>query len=288
MTKNMRSRLFWFIHTRPGFVASVIFRIFRNIYQNTILSYRQSVAIIRSREFVNFTYNLNDQSRAALPHCVAQIAGSSLDLAEKAIQELEHDHALAQYYRDAVQKSNRRWASDETFKPGRLLLHYALVRLIRPRCVFEAGLDKGHGAIIMNRALQRNKTDGNQANYVGVEFRADRPVFLLEHLPDRIGNLVYASWYDVIETLPPQSIDFLFYDAVLSAEHLDKLVTYSDRLSPDGIIVCAWAYPEVIAIAEKIGRRASIFSCVPDSHWSDGNQLCIIHRDRSVPLNFQK
>lgn len=287
MSHSIRNALFWFLHTRIGLLLSIFYRIFNQLRSAGSALFRNVSAISKSREFVNFTYHLNKQSRSILPQFVAQIAGCSPAEANAVIVELEQDRELADYYSAAIRNSDRRWASDEDFRPGRILLHYALVRLTKPRCVFEAGLDKGLGAIIINRALQKNRSEGYDARYIGVEYRADRPAFLLEHFPDRIASPTYASWYDVIVDLPKHSIDFLFYDAVTYPEHLEKLVSYSDRVSTDGLIVSAWSHPEIIALADRMDRYASVFAASPEAHWAEGIQLCVFHRRHRERLHFQ-
>lgn len=287
MTKSLRNFIFWLLHTPVGFVLSVIYRVLNEAKSDLVGFLKKLLLIGQSREIVNFTYQLSPQSRAILPHMVAQLTGVSHARANAVIAELEQDQELARYYAEAIRTSNRKWASDEAFKPGRLLLHYALVRLTKPRCVVEAGLDKGLGAIIMNRALQRNQAEGYEARYIGVEYRADRPAFLLEQFPDRISDVVYASWYEVVEKLPLHSIDFMFYDAVVMPFHLQKLVELSNRLSPESLTVSAWAFPEFVAIADRIGRSAAVFSARPDRHWEYGNDLCIFHKATHKRLSFQ-
>lgn len=287
MRSLIRNFIFRFINTPIGLIASLVYRIFREAIRDTSRFIQKILAILRSREFVNFTYHLNEQSRAVLPHTIMNIAGCTFSAAEAVILELEQDRDLAAYYALEIRRSDRKWASDSEFKPGRLLLHYALVRLTKPRCVFEAGLDKGHGAIVINKALARNREEGFDARYIGVEYRADRPAFLLENYPDRIGSPIYASWSEVMESLAENSIDFLFYDAVTYPDHIEKLVEFSNRMSPNGLLVCAWAHPEILAIAERIRRNVSVFSCSPKAHWEEGNNLSVFHADQQHVLKYQ-
>lgn len=207
--------------------------------------------------------------------------------AEAVICEIETDRELSDYYTNTIRTSYRRWSSDETFKPGRLLLHYAIVRLTKPRLVFEAGLDKGFGSIIMNRALLRNRAEGYQAQYIGVEYRADRPVFLFDSYPDRVGQIRYAPWADEFLKLEKKSVDFLFYDAVANDEELEKFFTYADRFSDQAIIVSAWSSPAYFLVAERMGRDVSIFHAKSKSHWYLGADLSIIHQRKNPRLTFQ-
>jgi hypothetical protein len=178
-------------------------------------------------------------------------------------------------------------SADPTFKPGRLLLHYAIVRLTKPRLVFEAGLDKGFGAIILNRALQKNKDEGCQSDYIGVEYRVDRPAFLIENYPNPVGRIVYASWSEVFEGLSAGTVDFFFYDAVTSDEEIQKFKLFSDRMSDDAISICAWSFKSLYVIEEQMGRCVSVFPALAKDHWFDGSDLCVIHKQNRDPLQFQ-
>jgi hypothetical protein len=186
-SQRVRNFYFALLQTRLGLVLSWLFRSWHFSRQSTVQFTKKIRAIWQSREFVNYTYNLDAHSRDYLPYFISNIIGCDVLEAENAIRELEEDQELADFHFDCIEKSNRRWSSDPALKPGRLLLNYALIRLTKPKLVFEAGLDKGFGAIILNRALRRNSDEGFMAAYVGVEYRSDRPAFLIEKYPYRIG-----------------------------------------------------------------------------------------------------
>ena len=286
-SRNLRNFYFDLLQTRFGLLLSWIFR----SWNFTLFSFKQFISKFRaiwgSREFANLTFMLSDESRQYLPYYLAHLIGCSSADAEQAIRELENDRQLSDYYSKAVEGSSRRWSTDQAFKPGRLLLHYAIVRLTKPRFIFEAGLDKGFGAIILNRALQKNMDEGFKADYIGVEYRQDRPSFLIEAYPNRVGRIVYASWSDVFQNLAPGSVDFLFYDAVTFTEELEKFVALSDRFSQNAITICAWSIKPFYDIAERIERRASVFQAQAKDHWFEGNNLCVIYKPNASRLRFQ-
>lgn len=285
--REFRNFLFDFLNTRFGLFLSYIHRTQSFLRFELPHLFGKIAAIWRSREFVNFTYLLSDDARQYLPYFTASLVGCSVAEAETVIQEIENDRELSDYYADTIKASYRRLSSDENFKPGRLLLHYALVRLTKPRLVFEAGLDKGFGSIIMNRALLRNREEGYKAGYIGVEYRADRPVFLFESYPDQMGQIRYARWSDQFVELEKNSVDFLFYDAVENDEELERFSTYSDRLSDQAMIVSAWSSPAYFRAAELMGREVSIFHAKSKRHWFPGSNLSIIHQRKNQRIQFQ-
>jgi predicted O-methyltransferase YrrM len=287
MNRSFRAFMFQFLHTPFGLFASLLYRVFQVARRDAVNFGKDLFWIFRSREFVNFSYDLNDQSRMVLPHFVAQITGARVDEAERVLREIETDHELAEFYETEIARSYRRWASDLHFRPGRLLLHYAIVRLTKPRLVFEAGVDKGLGAIILNRALQRNQAEGYDVSYIGVEYRADRPVFLFEEFPNPVGSIRYASWSDVMQNLPTGSVDFFFYDAVFNRANLDMIATLSDRLSDHAVLVSAWTEKELFDIARKIDRHILTFHTAPKVHWYEGANLGILFRGSRSRLKFQ-
>lgn len=284
---EFRNFLFAFLNTRLGLFLSYIHRTQNLLRFEFSQLFRKVFTIWRSREFVNFTYLLSDDARTYLPHFVSSLVGCSVTDAEATIRELESDHDIANYYAVSIRNSNRRWSSDDTFRPGRLLLHYALVRITKPRIVFEAGLDKGFGSIIMNRALARNRSEGFEARYIGVEYRADRPVFLHADYPDRVGQIRYAPWSDELQRLEKDSVDFLFYDAVGAEEEFKKFVTYSDRFSNQAIIISAWSLPVCFDIADRIGRHVTVFHAKSKNHWFPGSELSIIYPKNDKIIRFQ-
>jgi hypothetical protein len=139
----------------------------------------------------------------------------------------------------------------------------------------------------MNRALSRNREEGYEARYVGVEYRADRPAFLYEQYPNRIGQIRYASWSDVFIELEKKSVDFLFYDAVANDEELEKFFTYSDRFSDQEMIVSAWSSLPFFKVADRMDRDISVLNLQSKKHWSSGSNLSVIHKRRDQRARFQ-
>jgi len=286
-SRKIRNFYFGVLQTRLGLLLSKMLRTWVLLRSEPVAIFQKVRAIWRSREFVNFTYNLCAPSRDYLPYSLATITNCSVADAERFVREVENDGTLAKYHHETIEASGRRWSSDAEFKPGRLLLPYALVRLTKPRFVFEAGLDKGFGSIVLNRALGKNKNEGYDADYLGVEYRSDRPAFLFENYPDKIGRCEYASWGDVFAKCGKGSIDFMFYDAVAYPEELEKLVTYADRFSDHAIIISPWSFIDFYKIAERIGRNVTMFHAQPKNHWFDGAELCVMYRKTVEPLIYQ-
>lgn len=284
---KIRNLYFDILNMWIGLPLSLLYRTFNFIWFEMIQFFLKLSSIWQSREFVNFTYILSDDSRSHLPYFLSRLLGCTVSEADAAVKEIESDSEIAAYYAESIRRSNRRWSSDEAFKPGRLLLHYALLRLTKPRTVFEAGLDKGFGAIIMNRALMKNINEGYRADYIGVEYRADRPAFLIESFPGRIGRVTYAAWGDEFARLEKGSVDFLFYDTLCNHEEIKKIQTFSDRLSDDAIIVSAWSGDLFYKVAEQIGRDVSVFPASSNRHWFSGSDLCVIHKRAKNGPQFQ-
>ena len=272
---KLKALIFSFLQTWPGLLASYLYRIGWEIRSTSRRFTSHIVAIVRSREFTNYSYLLSEDSRRELCALLSFLTGTPPIDVNRVLSEIETDKGLAAHVAHQTARSNRALSSDTAFKPGRILLHYGLIRLLKLPMVFEAGVDKGLGALVVNRALARNRAGGSEGHYLGAERRADRPAFLIESWPERVGEVRYADWRETYLSVAPGGITFLFWDASTDAEDFRFLEQHSDRLSPDAVIVSAWTTPAFFQVAESTGRACLIFHARSRAHWFEGSSLAI-------------
>lgn len=113
----------------------------------------------------NFTYELANEDELA--DWVAAVAGCAPGEARRLIDEGRFDPELARRLRAATAR-HRLWS-----KPapplGKRLGWYALVRLLVPAVVIEAGVHDGLGSLALLRALEHNRAAGHDGRLISFD-----------------------------------------------------------------------------------------------------------------------
>lgn len=229
--------------------------------------------VVRSREYVNFTYDTTDLSQYALCAMAAQVAGVDIQQCRTYVRELLEDQELAGYLREQTEKSDRKWSSDAEFRPGKRLFYYVMVRARKPQQVVEAGVDKGLGAVIISKALQKNRDEGFAGEYTGIEFNTTQSCALYTAYPRRSGTLVYGSSPDVVRAFP-QPINLFIHDTLNESGHVQKQFdALLGRLAPDGVVLAPWTTQQLMDIATANGKRFLSHHEETKNHWYAGARL---------------
>jgi hypothetical protein len=183
------------------------------------------------------------------PSWVAELTGRALPAAESAVEEARADRRLF----DHLEREHRREGRSSYVEIDAPLELYALVRLLRPRHVVEAGVSSGVSSAYLLRALERNRR--------GALHSVDLP----SHPRSTSSGQRFGSW-----TLPPNRssgwavpaplrprwdlrlgdkatvvpfladqlprIDLLVYDVPHDEADLDREFALLDRRMPTGAV----------------------------------------------------
>jgi predicted O-methyltransferase YrrM len=236
--------------------------------------------LIRSREYTSWTYHLSDRNLIEACNLVSILTSRPLEEVLAYKEEILRDADLATHVKNKTLASRDRWCADEDFKIGRRILYYLIARARKPRVVVEAGVDKGLGAALICRALQKNRLDGSAGTYVGVDIHELNRAFLFsgtlasEGVLEREDAVTFLQRYE-------GEIDFYVHDTTPAPQHVQALLTALwPKLSPRGVLCTSWATSEVIDYVVGKGRFLT-FAEEPRDHWYPGSKLLVASREDS-------
>lgn len=224
-----------------------------------------------SREDTNLTYELTDDNLDYLAHSVALVTGCPFEKARAYIEEARTDEALKAHVLERTRLSEYRLRADERCHFGRRLGWYAFVRVMRPKCVVETGVDKGHGAVLLCAALLRNEAEGFPGRYVGTDINPQAGLLLAPPY-NRAGQILYGDSIESLKALPSK-VDLFINDSDHSADYeYAEYLTIRPLLAAGGIILGdnAHATSKLARFSRETGRDFAFFREVPKDHWYPG------------------
>ncbi|GAA0671056.1 class I SAM-dependent methyltransferase [Kitasatospora atroaurantiaca] len=242
-----------------------------DVTRHNAQSVKKSAAwLVRSREHVHYTYDLEPHNLEHLAWFVATVTGSRVDAVRGYLAEAQEDAELRRVLGAGLARSDRRATTDPVIRYGRRIGWYAMVRALKPRFVVETGTNRGMGSVVIAAALLRNGT-GRLAT-------AD--------IDDRSGELIIPPYDKVVDHVVSDSLEFLagpavrqdpidllFADTGHTAEHeRAELAAATPLLSPGAVVLATKAYcwPELSRWAEEQGREFLFFNEQPRDHWYPG------------------
>ncbi|MFI5305939.1 MAG: class I SAM-dependent methyltransferase [Polyangiales bacterium] len=226
---------------------------------------------LTSREYTNFTYDLDDRNRTYLAHFLAVATGRPVPEMLGYFAELEGDERLRAHIRDTIRSSVFRGVCDEEPRYGRRLGWYALVRATKPGVVVETGVDKGLGSCTLAAALLRNAEEGKPGAYFGLDINPDAG--LLFRAPyDQAGRILYGDSLLTLRAFD-RSIDLFVNDSDHSVEHeAREYQIVADKLTKRAFVIGDNAHTNtgLAEFAEASGRKFLFFKEQPKDHWYGG------------------
>lgn len=234
--------------------------------------------LLRSREFGVETYRTTRLNQIALCSTLAVVTGKPASELRRYLDEIDSDVALHDYLRSVIRASQFRWSLDHEFGPGRRLAYYLLIRALRPRFVVEAGVKHGFGALLISRALARNREEGDVGEYLGLELQGKYDSFIWRNYPDRVGKIEYGDSASLIAELQAK-IDCFIHETTSEPEHvIAQLSALLPRLSENSVIASPWLLPELIEYAEAHHKSFLVHQEDPDCHWYAGSKSIFVFR----------
>jgi len=227
--------------------------------------------LLTSREHTNFTYEMDQQSRAYLPHYLAAILGTDSISVEKYLAELECDSDFASTVASCVASSSYRFTSDREIRIGRRLGWYAIVRLAQPSLIVETGTDKGLGAAVIGRALERNIDEGHFGRLLTIDVNADSGHLIPASSEGWVTRLHGVS-IEVIENIA-DAVDVFIHDSDHRYDYeMSEYLAVAQKLSPRAVILSdnAQLSTALHDFAHQSGRRFLYFGERAADHWIQG------------------
>jgi len=227
--------------------------------------------LLKSREYTNFTYNLDEINRDYLVAFVAQITGKSYVQVNEYIAEIENDDALRRHILQTTKSNVLGTFADPVARYGRRLGWYGIVRARKPTVVVETGVDKGLGSCVLTAALARNAAEGHEGCYYGVDINPDAGYLLSGHYA-RHGRIIYGDAVAVLKAFS-QPVDLFINDSDHSPSYeAAEYQAVGAKLREKAIILSDNAHKtaELLKFANQTGRRFLFFQEKPLQHWYPG------------------
>lgn len=235
--------------------------------------------VFRSREDTNLTYDLTEENIAYLAHTVSHVVGVSYETALGFIEEARRDRAMHDHVVKGSSTGPFRHIADPSCHFGRRLGWYAFIRALKPKIVVETGVDKGHGAVIINAALLRNRDEGFPGRYYGTDINPSAG-WLFREPYTATGEVLYGDSIESLRNLN-ERVDLFINDSDHSGEYeYQEYLTIRDKLSPSAVILGdnAHATDSLARFSREQERAFLFFKEVPKDHWYPGAGIGISFR----------
>ena len=197
---------------RPGFAASFL---------------------LLDPEVDNYTYEI--ANAAELATFVAQVCSSTPERAWALIRELEED---AEFRNSLALGLGTRRDRKRVPQYGRRAGWYAIVRLLRPALVIEAGVHDGLGSSVLLAALHRNHKDGFEGQLFGIDVDITAGWLIPEALRNDF-NFVHSDSVEALSRVGTEHpIDLFIHDSLHIYPHeMQEYRAVHERLSSRGTLL---------------------------------------------------
>lgn len=227
--------------------------------------------LVFSKETTNYVYDLEEKNKIYLAALLSSITGKSINEIIVYIEEIESDDQLQKHIADKILKSSESIKTDNNIKFGRRIGWYALVRILKPKVVVETGIDKGLGSCVLAAALMRNKDEGSDGYYYGIDINPAAG-FMFDGNYKNFGEIIYG---DAIESLKKfnKEIDLFINDSDHSEDYeYNEYLTISNMLSERAVILGDNSHysDKLYKYSKNNGREFLFFKEQPLKHWYPG------------------
>ena len=222
--------------------------------------------LVSSREYTNYTHDLEPLNVEHLAWFVADVTGIDVGTARGYLRELSEDDDLARHIA-RVNAHHPRGATADSARYGKRLGWYAITRAIRPTHVVECGTDRGLGSVVFAAALLRNGT----GTLTTIDINPMAGYLIRGRYADVTRLLIGDSLEQVRALTDP--VDLFLHDSARTGAHeRAELAAMEPHLTPSAVVLSNSAdiSPELPHWAERTGRRFTFFAERPVGHWHRG------------------
>jgi predicted O-methyltransferase YrrM len=230
--------------------------------------------LLESREVTNFSYDLKPRNQHYLAHFLAGALGVEAGAIKRAFEELRDAPELAAHLANYARHPSISGVCDAAPRFARRIAWYAIVRVVKPRLVVETGIDQGLGSLVLCEALRRNRLEGAEGRYIGLDINPAAGAMVSGEWAG-IASIRYGDAIESIGRLD-QPVDFYISDSDHSADYeYREYVAMAPHLSRGAPIVADNAHVTdcLCRFAEETGRWFGFFREEPENHWYPGAGL---------------
>lgn len=236
---------------------------------------RASIAwYFRSREYTNFTYELDDTNQRSLAYYGASLCGVSVGELLRYFKELNEDRALSNHIRNMAGSHELGFSSDEDPKYGKRALYYGITRVLKPQIVVESGIEKGLASCVISAALNRNKNEGFEGKLIAID------------IDKTSGWLVGGEYSENVEFIRESShaavgqidegVGFFIYDSLGDPEYeLEEYELVRNLLQDKAVVVSKFGgnSTPIMDFADSFGGAYLSWTEIPVDHPYPGSSF---------------
>lgn len=201
----------------------------------------------------NFLYPLSELNSKHLIHFIANTFSIPVAMSQLYFNEISTDELLTQNLLKKMRQINGKKDSFPFF--GRRIGWYMIVRILKPRVIFESGVFEGLGAAVVISALKRNQAEGFQGKYFGTDITLGS------------GSLLSLEDFDFGQVI--------IGDSAWVLKHFDKEI---DLFISDGDHAIEFEWSELNELNNKLAKHSCVIS--DNSHNSNVLAEWSIQHDR--------
>lgn len=217
----------------------------------------------------NFLYRITNLNTLYLVHFIASTFSISLEKSQFYIDEILKDE---EFTSDLKSQMRLLTGKKDVFPfLGRRIGWYAVVRILKPKVIFESGVFEGLGAAVVIAAIKRNQSEGFPAEYIGTDITPGSGALIsLEDLD--FARVIIGDTSLVLEQLDIQ-IDLFISDGNHASEfewlELDAL---NNKLSKNSCVISDNSHVSSVLAEWSVlhGREFFFFKETPEDHWYPG------------------
>ncbi|BAE50240.1 class I SAM-dependent methyltransferase [Paramagnetospirillum magneticum] len=230
----------------------------------------------RSRDIASRSYHTTRLNQDELCWTIAAVTRIPIERIMGWRDEILADDDLARHVRRAVESSPERWSHDPDYRLGRRLAYYLLTRALRPKRVIEAGVDRGFGAVLILRALERNAAEGSPGEYLGIDRKPEADAFLYTAYPARRGRIQCGDAAAILRGLPGDG-SLIIHDTGIEPTHLAAFTAALDAmLADDTVVISSWLRPDFMDLARRRSRGFLGHKDSAPGHWKPPSRMSFI------------
>lgn len=235
-------------------------------------------------EFSNFYYDLTEKNRMELASLIAFIFGISPHGVLELFKEVDSDIVLRTTLEEFKERNPE--LRDSTMKVGRRLGWYAIARVMKPAVIVETGVHHGVGALVLNRALERNRLEGNEGRYFGTDINPEAGI-LIRNLYSKKCVVLCGDSIESLRGFSEQMIDLFINDSDHSTEYeLQEYLEVQSKLTERAVVLGDNSHTSDSLLRFSNGRNRPFifFAEEPSSHWYPGAGIGISLPSKGHPF----
>ena len=248
---------------------------FKIVAKQLLLNFKSSfIWLFRSREFANFTYDLDATNKVYLSNFIANITDLSVEEISGYIEEIEDNEKLMSYIDKRLRQFKRGKEIDEKAFYGRRIGWYALIRASKPEVVVETGTEKGLGSVVIAEALRKN----HFGKLITLDIEPSAGLLIGTDYSDLIEQKIGDS---LVSIMAIPKIDFFIHDSDHSAEHeLAEFNAALNQLTDNAFVLSDNAHVtgELARWSSVHNFRFAYFAERPVNHWYPGAGIGVAYR----------